>query len=156
MQKALADLSKTNFDMKDSLSHLGFTIGNITSQQHNLFSQVQYLTTTLAGTFSFYEHLAHTNQQSTMLASEYSALILQTILTLNSLQQAQSLVSTAVTGTDLSQVDTRTVYTCRVLPHGLHESLSRAKTEFVFFCKDILSSSPCQNSPKNMNKDIDI
>jgi hypothetical protein len=111
MQKALADLSKTNFDIKDSMSQLGSTIGNITSQQQNLFSQVQYLTTTLAGTYAYYEHLAHTNQQSAMLASEYSALILQTILALDSLRKAQSLVSSAVTGTmDLSQVDTRTLY----------------------------------------------
>jgi hypothetical protein len=122
MQKALAGLSKTNFDIKDSMSQLGSTIGNITSQQQNLFSQVQYLTTTLAGTYSYYEQLAHTNQQSAMLASEYSALILQTILALDSLRKAQSLVSSAVTGTiDLSQVDTRTLY--RALPYGLHESL---------------------------------
>jgi cell shape-determining protein MreC len=89
MQQALAGSSRTNFDIKDSLSQLGSTIGNITNQQQNLFSQVQYLTTTLAGTFASYEHLAHTNQQSAMLASEYSALILQTILTLDSLRKAQ-------------------------------------------------------------------
>jgi hypothetical protein len=110
---------------------LSFTLGNITNKQQTMFSQVSYLNSLSSSTMSFFEQVAHANQQSTMLASEYSALLLQTALVLDSLQRAQRLVATAISGSlDLTQIDARTLY--RVTPRGLPISLRKVKTEVVF------------------------
>jgi hypothetical protein len=55
MQAALSKLSKTNYQLKDSLSQLSLTLGNITNKQQMMFSQVSYLNSIISYTMSFFE-----------------------------------------------------------------------------------------------------
>ena len=66
-----------------------------------------------------------------MLASEYQALQSKTVLVINAIQKAQSLILTALSGEiDFSQVSTLKLRS--LLPKNFRQSLSSVRAEFAF------------------------
>jgi hypothetical protein len=131
MQTALSKLSRTNFDLKNSMQDMANTVGNLTTQQQTMFNQIHSVVERFGGTLTFYSSLAQSHQQAVYLSSEYSSLHLQVLLTLDTMQKAQTLLLTAISGiADPTQIEIRALH--RSLQDNLDLSLRHVKTDIIF------------------------
>ena len=131
MQKGISSIVETNTQLLDSFKGVTTSLEGLESRQHNLFAELDIVLESEEQFLTYLQQLGNMQDRIVMLASEYQALQSKTVLVINALEKAQSLILTALSGEiDFSQISTMKLRS--LLPNNFRQSLSSVKTEFVF------------------------
>ena len=131
MQKGISSIVETNTQLLDSFKGVTTSLEGLESRQHNLFAELDIVLESEEQFLTYLQQLGDMQDRIVMLASEYQALQSKTVLVINALEKAQSLIFTALSGEiDFSQISTMKLRS--LLPNNFRQSLSSVKTEFVF------------------------
>jgi len=131
MQRGVNDIVKTNSQLLQSFKGVTYSLETLQSKQQSLFDELNVVLESEEHFLDHLQQISDAQDRIVLLTSEYQALQSKTILTINAIQKAQSLVLTVLNGEiDFSQIST--LHLRSLLPRNFKLSLNLAKAEFRF------------------------
>ena len=131
MQRGVNEIVKVNSQLLQSFKGVTYSLETLQSKQQSLFDELNVVLESEEHFLDHLQQISDAQDRIVLLTSEYQALQTKTILTINVIQKAQSLVLTVLNGeVDFSQISTLNLRS--LLPRNFKLSLNSAKAEFRF------------------------